>query len=52
MNRKKLGTYSLAIIGYKHWNDIQKNSEKKLLFAGERQDFLPDINLPILILRG
>ena len=52
MNRKKLGTYSLAIIGYKHWNDIQKNPEKKLLFAGERQDFLPDINLPILILRG
>ena len=52
MNRKKLGTYSLAIIGYKHWNDIQKNQEKKLLFSGDRQDFLPDINLPILILRG
>ena len=52
MNRKKLGTYSLIIIGYKHWHDIQKNPEKKLLFVGERQDFLPDIIAPILILRG
>ncbi|MBP7282477.1 MAG: cation:proton antiporter [Leptospiraceae bacterium] len=52
IDRKKISTYSLVLIGYKHWNDIQKNQEKKLLFAGERQDFLPDINVPILIIRG
>ncbi|HMV43828.1 MAG TPA: cation:proton antiporter [Leptospiraceae bacterium] len=52
LNIKKMASYSLVIVGYKHWNDIQKNPEKKLLFAGERQDFLPDINVPILILRG
>lgn len=52
MNPKKISSHSLAIVGYKHWNDIQKNPEKKLLFAGDRQDFLPDINIPILILRG
>lgn len=52
VDRRKIGAYSLVIIGYKHWNDIQKNNEKKLLFAGERQDFLPDINVSILIIRG
>lgn len=52
IDRKKISTYSIVLIGYKHWNDIQKNQEKKLLFAGERQDYLPDINVPILIIRG
>ncbi len=52
LNKKKISSYSLVIIGYKHWLEIENSLEKKILFFGEREDLLSSINLPILIIRG
>jgi Kef-type K+ transport system membrane component KefB len=52
LNKKKMNSYSLAIIGYKHWLEIQKSIEKRVLFLGEREEWIPTIHLPILIIRG
>jgi Kef-type K+ transport system membrane component KefB len=52
LNKKKMSSFSLVIIGYKHWLHIEENLEKRILFLGEREDFIPSIHIPILIIRG